>query len=176
MLKVASWLRCSEKLRNSRTRCGVLKRISESGLPITVTSPFPAISLPHSAGQSKKWTRPGPSYLDLSRSGTIHLWTHMTGYKRGDVVLAIFPNSDRQTFKKRPVLVVQNESVQTHFGQTIVAPITSNLGRVSPAMLPVKVGSPEHKSMGLLSDSVINLRSEERRVGKECRAPRSPHH
>ena len=81
----------------------------------------------------------------------------MTGYKRGDVVLAIFPNSDRQTFKKRPVLVVQNESIRTHFGQTIVAPITSNQGRVSPAMLPVKVGSPEHKSMGLLSDSVINL-------------------
>jgi mRNA interferase MazF len=81
----------------------------------------------------------------------------MTGYKRGDVVLAIFPNSDRQTFKKRPVLVVQNESVRTHFGQTIVAPITSNQGRVSPAMLPVKVGSPEHRSMGLLSDSVINL-------------------
>ena len=61
----------------------------------------------------------------------------MTGYKRGDVVLAIFPNSDRQTFKKRPVMVVQNESVRTHFGQTIVAPITSNRGRVSPAMLPV---------------------------------------
>jgi mRNA interferase MazF len=99
----------------------------------------------------------------------------MTGYKRGDVVLAIFPNSDRQTFKKRPVLVVQNESVQTHFGQTIVAPITSNLGRVSPAMLPVKVGSPEHKSMGLLSDSVINLEtltalSRERSKRKLARA------
>jgi mRNA interferase MazF len=81
----------------------------------------------------------------------------MTGYKRGDVVLAIFPNSDRQTFKKRPVLVVQSESVRTYFGQTIVAPITSNQGLISPAMLPVKVGSPEHKSMGLLLDSVINL-------------------
>jgi mRNA interferase MazF len=81
----------------------------------------------------------------------------MTVYKRGDVVLAIFPNSDRITFKKRPVLVVQNESVPTFLGQTIVAPITSNQGRVSPAMLPVKAGSPEHKSMGLVSDSVINL-------------------
>ena len=81
----------------------------------------------------------------------------MTGYKRGDVVLAIFPNSDRQTFKKRPVLVVQSESALTHFDQTIVAPITSHQGRVSPAMLPVNVGSPEHKSMGLLNDSVVNL-------------------
>jgi mRNA interferase MazF len=81
----------------------------------------------------------------------------MTGYKRGDLVLAIFPNSDRLTFKKRPVLVLQNESIQTYFSQTIVAPITSNQGRVSPAMLPVRVGSPEHKAMGLLTDSVINL-------------------
>jgi mRNA interferase MazF len=81
----------------------------------------------------------------------------MTGYKRGDVVLAIFPHSDRQTFKKGPVLVLQNESVPTYFGQTIVAPITSNQGRVSPALLPVNAGSPEYKSMGLLSDSVINL-------------------
>ena len=97
----------------------------------------------------------------------------MTGYKRGDVVLAIFPNSDRQTFKRRPVLVVQNESVQTQLGHTIVAPITSNQRRVSPAMLTVKAGSPEHRSMGLKTDSVVNLetlttlepREIERKIG-----------
>ena len=98
----------------------------------------------------------------------------MTGYKRGDVVLAIFPNSDRLTFKKRPVLVVQNESVQTYFDQTIVAPITTNLGRVSPAMLPVKAGTPEYKSMGLVCDSVINLETlttlEPREIDKKIGA------
>ena len=97
----------------------------------------------------------------------------MTPYRRGDVLLVRFPNSDRQTFKKRPVLVVQNENVPTHFGQTIVAPITSNQKRMSPAMMPVKHGSPECSAMGLLQDSVINLetltalqsREIEKRIG-----------
>jgi len=80
-------------------------------------------------------------------------------YKRGDVVLVLFPNSDRRTAKKRPALVLQNEAVQTHFGQTIVAPITSNQHRISPAMLPVKLGTREAVAMGLRTDSVINLES-----------------
>jgi mRNA interferase MazF len=98
-------------------------------------------------------------------------------YKRGDVVLVLFPNSDRRTVKKRPALVLQNETVQTHFGQTIVAPITSNLHRSSPVMLPVKLGSPEAVAMGLRTDSVINLESpaalEAREIDKKIGSCRS---
>ena len=98
-------------------------------------------------------------------------------YKRGDVVLVLFPNSDRRTAKKRPALVLQNEAVQTHFGQTIVAPITSNQHRNSPSMRPVKLGTPEAGAMGLRTDSVINLESpaalEAREIDKKIGSCRS---
>lgn len=31
----------------------------------------------------------------------------MTDYKKGDIVLVLFPNSNLQTAKKRPALIVQ---------------------------------------------------------------------
>lgn len=51
----------------------------------------------------------------------------MTNYKKGDVILALFPDSNLQTAKKRPVLVVQADNLQTNLPQLIVAMITSNL-------------------------------------------------
>ena len=37
----------------------------------------------------------------------------MTGLKRGDVVLVLFPNSDLVTFKRRPALVVEADNLDT---------------------------------------------------------------
>ena len=80
----------------------------------------------------------------------------MTGVKRGDVVLVLFPNSDLVTFKKRPALVVQADKLATELPQVVIAMITSNLarrGHASRVFIPLT--SPQAKSSGLLTDSVI---------------------
>lgn len=46
-------------------------------------------------------------------------------YKRGDVMLVLFPNADLRTAKRRPALVVQADNLQTGLSQVIVAMITS---------------------------------------------------
>lgn len=46
-------------------------------------------------------------------------------YKRGDVVLVLFPHSDLRTAKLRPALVVQANNLNTGFSQVIVVMITS---------------------------------------------------
>jgi len=48
---------------------------------------------------------------------------------RGNVALVLFPDSNLQTAKRRPVLVVQADQLGTGLAQTIVAMITSNLAR-----------------------------------------------
>jgi mRNA interferase MazF len=50
-------------------------------------------------------------------------------YKRGDVVLVLYPNTDLRTAKKRPALVIQSDEVDTGLPQRVVAMITSNLSR-----------------------------------------------
>lgn len=50
-------------------------------------------------------------------------------YKRGDVVLVLYPNSDLRTAKARPALIVQADNLQTGLPQVIVAMITSRLFR-----------------------------------------------
>ena len=80
----------------------------------------------------------------------------MTNYKRGDVILALFPDSNLQTAKKRPVLIVQADNLQTNLPQIIVAMITSNLSRKShPSRVLIEIFTPAGKQSGLLSDSVI---------------------
>jgi mRNA interferase MazF len=76
-------------------------------------------------------------------------------YRRGDVVLVLFPNSDLVTFKKRPALVVQDNALSTGLRQTIVALITSNLARTGPTRVVVRKQDPVGRTMGLLADSVI---------------------
>ena len=48
-------------------------------------------------------------------------------YKRGDVVLVFFPDSNLRTAKRRPALVIQADNLNTGLQQTIVAMITSNM-------------------------------------------------
>jgi mRNA interferase MazF len=50
-------------------------------------------------------------------------------YKRGDVVLVLFPDSNLRTAKRRPALVIQADNPGTGLPQTIIAMITSNMAR-----------------------------------------------
>jgi mRNA interferase MazF len=46
--------------------------------------------------------------------------------KRGDVVLAVFPNTDGLTAKLRPVVIIQADGLDTGLPQVLVAMVTSN--------------------------------------------------
>ena len=77
-------------------------------------------------------------------------------FSRGDVVLVLFPDSNLQTAKRRPALVVQASNLLTDLDQTIIAMITSNMTRAGlPCRLAILKSSPEGQTMGLHSDSVI---------------------
>lgn len=77
-------------------------------------------------------------------------------YSRGDVLLVLYPDSNLRTFKRRPVLVVQADGLNTGLRQLIVAMITSNMSRAGhPSRVTVLQSSPEGRQMGLHGDSVI---------------------
>ena len=89
-------------------------------------------------------------------TGIVLRWPLTMSYERGDVALALFPNSDLRTAKRRPVLIVQADSLKTGLHQTIVAMITSNLSRAGhPSRIAVNLKTPEGRQSGLLTDSVI---------------------
>jgi mRNA interferase MazF len=67
-------------------------------------------------------------------------------YKRGEIVLCLFPDSTQRTAKRRPALVVQADNLGTGLPQVIVAMITTNLARA---------GHPKGQQTGLHADSVI---------------------
>jgi mRNA interferase MazF len=75
---------------------------------------------------------------------------------RGEVVLVLFPDSNLQTAKRRPALVVQADNLGAGLPQVIVAMITSNMARaLHPSRIAVKMQSAVGKTSGLRSDSVI---------------------
>ena len=77
-------------------------------------------------------------------------------FKRGDIVLVLFPNSDLITAKTRPAIIVQADNLQTGLPQIIVAMITSQMFRAGhPSRVSILRNSPEGKQSGLLVDSVI---------------------
>jgi mRNA interferase MazF len=77
-------------------------------------------------------------------------------FKRGDIVLVLFPNSDLTTAKTRPAIIVQSNNLQTGLPQIIVAMITSQMFRAGhPSRVTILRNSPEGKQSGLLVDSVI---------------------
>ena len=76
--------------------------------------------------------------------------------RRGDVVLALFPNSNLRTAKTRPALVVQADHLRTDLPQVIIAMISSQMSRAPhPCRVTVLQTSPEGRQSGLLLDSVI---------------------
>lgn len=77
-------------------------------------------------------------------------------FKRGDIVLVLFPNSDLTTAKTRPAIIVQSDNLQTGLPQTIVVMITSQMFRAGhPSRITILRNSPEGQQSGLLVDSVI---------------------
>lgn len=83
-------------------------------------------------------------------------WSFMTRYRKGTVVLVLFPNSDLVTAKRRPALVVQSDRLDTGLEQVIVAMITSNLSRDGhPSRVRINKDSAEGKSAGILTGSVV---------------------
>lgn len=77
-------------------------------------------------------------------------------FRRGDVVLVLFPDSNLRTAKRRPALVVQADELHTGLPQSIVAMITSNMMRAGHrSRVIIKRESAQGRGMGLLTDSVI---------------------
>lgn len=77
-------------------------------------------------------------------------------YRRGDVVLVLFPHSDLLHVKRRPALVVQADNLDTGLDQLIIAMITTNLKRADhPSRYLIRLNTPEGRASGLLSDSVV---------------------
>ena len=77
-------------------------------------------------------------------------------YRRGDVVLVLFPDSNLRTAKRRPALVVQTDDLNTGLPQTIVAMITSNMSRAGhPSRVTLLLNSAEGRQTHILTDSVV---------------------
>ena len=77
-------------------------------------------------------------------------------YRRGDVVLVLFPDSNLRTSKRRPAVVVQADELNADLPQRIVAMITSNMARAGhPSRVIVRIDSESARGCGLLMDSVI---------------------
>ena len=77
-------------------------------------------------------------------------------YKRGDVVLVLFPDSNLRTAKRRPALVVQADNLNTSLRQTIVAMITSNMSRADhPSRAKLLLNSIAGREARILMDSVV---------------------
>ena len=77
-------------------------------------------------------------------------------YKRGDIVLVLYPHSDLRRASRRPAIIVQADDLQTGLPQVIVAMITSNMSRANhPSRVAVVQSTAEGEQTGLLTDSVI---------------------
>ena len=77
-------------------------------------------------------------------------------YKRGDVILSRFPDSNLYTAKLRPALIVQADNLQTGLSQLVVAMITSNMSRANhPSRVTILVSASEGQQSGLIMDSVV---------------------
>lgn len=77
-------------------------------------------------------------------------------FKRGDVVLVLFPDSNLRTAKRRPALIVQASNLNTELPQDIVAMITSNMARAAhPSRVTLTRNSNQGRESGILMDSVV---------------------
>ena len=77
-------------------------------------------------------------------------------YRRGDVVLVLFPHSSLRTAKPRPARVVQADDLGTGLPQILIAMITSRMFRANhPSRVAAYLSTDEGKLTGLLTDSVV---------------------
>ncbi|HEV3340338.1 MAG TPA: type II toxin-antitoxin system PemK/MazF family toxin [Pirellulales bacterium] len=76
--------------------------------------------------------------------------------RRGDVVLVYVPFVGAKGGKRRPAVVVQNDSLNAAIRETVLVEITSNVSRAArPHHVLIDVATPDGASTGLLTDSVI---------------------
>ncbi len=75
--------------------------------------------------------------------------------RRGDVGLARFPHAAGGRGKKRPVVVVQSDAYNPSLRHVIVAEITTNVAAATDPANLIEVSTPDGKSSGLRSDSVV---------------------
>src|SRR5207253_1099224 len=72
------------------------------------------------------------------------------------VVLVLFSDSNLQTAKRRPALVIQADNLETGLPQSIVAMITSNTSRAGHASrVTLPLNSEEGRQARILMDSVV---------------------
>jgi mRNA interferase MazF len=77
--------------------------------------------------------------------------------RRGDVVMAWFPFASGRGGKRRPCLIVQNDTDNQKLANTVIAQITSNLRRKGDkSHLFIELATPEGQQSGLLHDSLIS--------------------
>ena len=77
-------------------------------------------------------------------------------YRRRDVVTVRYPNVDLKTWKSRPALVVQSESIDTGLPQIILALISGQVEkRKGETRIMVRKDSKVGRNMGIRADSVI---------------------
>jgi len=78
-------------------------------------------------------------------------------FRRGDIVIALFPNADGSPPKARPVLVIQSDIYNLKLGNVIVAAITTDLKHSrDPASFLIVANTPEGRSTGLRQDCVVS--------------------
>lgn len=74
-----------------------------------------------------------------------------TKYKQREIVLVPFPYSDLSSNKRRPVLIVSNDSYNQNFQDVVVSVITSNLHKDSYSVAL----ESEDLEIGVLPESSI---------------------
>ena len=75
----------------------------------------------------------------------------MTSFSRGDVVLVKFVFADEKGVKQRPGLIVSTDRYHQGRRETILAAITSNVGRLLVGDYKIKAW----RESGLLSPSIV---------------------
>lgn len=76
--------------------------------------------------------------------------------ERGSVVLVPFPNSDLQTAKLRPALIIQADNLKTGLAQIVLAMISSNSSRANhKSRVLIETKTEQGKKSGLLFNSVV---------------------
>ena len=76
--------------------------------------------------------------------------------ERGAVVLVPFPNSDLQTAKMRPALIVQADDLNTNLAQIVLVMVSSNLQRANhKSRVLIETKTDQGRKSGLLFDSVV---------------------
>ena len=81
----------------------------------------------------------------------------MGRYRRGDVVLVLFPFQQYDGFKKRPALILEEIGDKEY----AICQITSTMERASiPGNVALLAGTQEFKDSGLAHSSVINFQTK----------------